>query len=93
MGSYHIRLRKNTSNSCTIIIPREKYCYKRLPTGIANYPDIFQQKMNDLFHAFEFIREYIDGLLILTKGYWTYNVHKLELTLNKLKEKGFKCNI
>ena len=32
-------------------------------------------------------------MLILTKGYWTYHIHKLELTLNKLKEKVLKCNI
>ena len=31
--------------------------------------------------------------LILTKGYWTYHVNKLELTLNKLKVKGLKYNI
>ena len=61
--------------------------------GVANWPDIFQQEMNDLFHGFEFIYLYIYDLLILTKRYWTYHVQKLELTLNKLKEKGPKCNI
>ena len=49
--------------------------------------------MNDLFHGFKFIRAYIDDLLILTKGDWIDHVQKLELTLNKLKEKGLKCNI
>ena len=61
--------------------------------GISYYPDIFQHKMNDLFHGFEFICAYIDNLFILKKGYWTDHVHKLELTINKLKEKGPKCNI
>ena len=60
--------------------------------GVANSPDILQQKMNDLFHGFEFIRVYIDDLLILTKGYWTDHVQKLELPINKLKGKGLKCN-
>ena len=49
--------------------------------------------MNNLFHGFEFIRAYIDDLLILTEGYWTDHVQKLELRLNKLKDKGLKCNI
>ena len=61
--------------------------------GVANSPDIFQQKMNDLFHGFEFICSYIDDLLILTERDWTDHIHKLELTLNKLNEKGLKCNI
>ena len=34
----------------------------------------FQQKMNDLFYGFEFIRAYIEDLLILTKGYRTDHV-------------------
>ena len=35
---------------------RGNNCYKRLTPVIDNPPDIFQQKMNDLFHGFEFIR-------------------------------------
>ena len=35
--------------------------------GFANSSDIFQQKMNDLFQGFEFIRAYMDDLLILKK--------------------------
>ena len=49
--------------------------------------------MNDLFHGFEFIRVYIDYILILTKGDWTDHKQRLELTLNELKEKGLKSNI
>ena len=61
--------------------------------GVTNLPDIFQQKMNNLFHGFKFICAYIDDLLILTKIYWTDHIQKLELMLNKLKGKGLKCNI
>ena len=61
--------------------------------GIENSLDIFQQKMDDLFHEFEFIRVYIDELLVLTKGYWTNHIQKLEWTLSKLKGKGLKRNI
>ena len=49
--------------------------------------------MNDFFYRLEFIRAYIDGFFILTKGDWTDHGHKLELTLNKLKGKRLKCNI
>ena len=93
MGYYHIQPRKNASNLCTIIIPWGKYQYKRLPIGVANSPDISEQKMSDLFHGFEFIRAYIYELLILTKGDQTYHVQKLELTFNKLKGEELKFNI
>ena len=49
--------------------------------------------MDDLFRGFEFIRAYIYNLLILTKGDCTYNVQKIELTLNKLKGQGIRRNI
>ena len=66
-GYYHIRLRENASNLCTIIITWGKYNYKHLPTQISNSPDILQHKMNDLFNGFKFIHVYINKLLILTK--------------------------
>ena len=73
--------------------PLGKYFYKNLPMVIANYPDIFQQKVNDLFHGFEFICLYIDNILIVKKGDWTDHLQKLELNIYKPKEKLLKCNI
>ena len=54
-----------------------KYHYQHLLMGVANSHEILQQKMNDLFHVFEFIRAYIDNLSISKKGYWTDNVQNL----------------
>ena len=70
-----------------------KYRCKRLTMGVEKSPDVFQQKMNYLFHGFELIRAYIDYILILTKVDWTDLIQKLELMLNKMKEIGLKCNI
>ena len=66
MGYYHNLLSKNAIKLCTIILPWEKYRYKRLPTP----------KMNGLFRGFEFIRAYIYDILILTKLDWTDHVQK-----------------
>ena len=49
--------------------------------------------MNYLINSFEFIRAYIDELLVLTKGYWKYHINKLELLISKPKDKGLKFNI
>ena len=54
---------------------------------IDNYLDISQHKMNDLFRVFKFIRAYIDKTFIFLKLYWTDNVHRLELNINKMKER------
>ena len=85
MGYYHIGLSKNASNLCMITLPWGGYCYKRLPMGVANSPDIFQQNMNDLSHGFGFIRAYIDDMLVISRIIWTDQVQRLELTINGLK--------
>ena len=56
MGYFHIRLSEHARNLCTIILPCGKYRYKRLPMGVSNPPDIFQEKMSKIFYGFEFIR-------------------------------------
>ena len=36
--------------------------------GVCNSLNIFQDKMNEMFRGIEFIRAYIEDLLIITKG-------------------------
>ena len=93
MGYYHIFLIKQARNLCTIILHWGQYRYKRLPIGVSNYLDIFQDKMNEMFHGFDFIWEYINDLLIITKGDRSDNLTRLELIQQKLKDNGLKCNI
>ena len=74
-------------------LPQGKKCYKCLPIRVFNLPNIFPQETYDLFQVFEFIRAYIDDLLILKGGDWTGHVQKVELTINKQKGSGLKYNI
>jgi hypothetical protein len=68
MCYYTISLDPERAKICTIFFPWGKYSYKRLPMGIAGSPDIFQEKMSDLMANLEFVRTYLDNLLIITKG-------------------------
>ena len=52
--------------------------YQRLPMGLCNSPDIFQEKMNELFHDLENVRAYIDDLLLITKGNFKDHLNQLE---------------
>ena len=49
MGYYHIPLSEEAGNLFTIILPWENYKYKLLPMGVCNSPEIFQEKMNEIF--------------------------------------------
>ena len=51
MGYYHILQAPNSSRLCTLVLPWGKYEYVRLPIGLCNSPDIFQEKMSDLMNS------------------------------------------
>ena len=68
MGYYTIRLDPTATKMCTIIIPWGKYSYQRLPMGFAGLADIFQAEMGNLVATLEYIRAYIDNLLVITNG-------------------------
>jgi hypothetical protein len=59
--------------------------------GLCNSPDVFQEKMNELFIGMDEVRAYIDDLLLITSG--TYEEHpKLDQVLLRLREAGLKVN-
>ena len=51
-------------------MPWGKYEYQRLPMGLCNSPDIFQEHMSELMCDLEYVRAYIDNLLVVTKGFF-----------------------
>ena len=69
MGYYHISLTPFSRKLCTIVLPWGKYEYQRLPMGLCNSPDIFQEKMSELMTGLEPVRAYIDDLLCVTKAH------------------------
>ncbi len=51
----------------TIIFPWGKYSYLSLPMGFAGSVEIFQAEMMDLMKALEYVRAYINNLLVITR--------------------------
>ena len=48
--------------------------------------------MNKLFNGLEYVRTYINDLLIISNKSFEDHINKLDKALNKLKQKGFKVN-
>ena len=92
MGYYHIELTPHSKTLCTIVLPWGKYEYQRLPMGLSNSPDIFQEKMSSLMDGLEFVRAYIDDLLVITKGSYEDHLEKLDEVLLRLRQAGLKVN-
>jgi len=60
--------------------------------GIAGSPDIFQAKMSELLIALEYVRTYLDDLLIITKASLSDHLVRLKKVLTRLREAGLKVN-
>mgnify|MGYP006175924273 CR=1 FL=1 len=92
MGYYHLQLTPYSSQLCTIVLPWGKYEYLRLPMGLCNSPDIFQEKIHILMDGLEFARAYIDDLLIVSHKNFETHVDHLEQVFTRLAEAGLKIN-
>ena len=93
MGYYTIQLTPNAQELCTIITPWGKYKYKRLPMGVSNSPDIFQDQMFNLMAGLEFVRCYLDDILCLTEDIFEDHLEHLEQVLKRLASANLKVNV
>ena len=60
--------------------------------GLCTSQDNFQEKMNELFAGPEYVRAYIDELLVISKGLFTDHLQKLNTFLERLKQAVLKIN-
>ena len=86
MGYYHSR------KWCNIVFPFGKYEYLRLPMGLCNSPDIFQEHMSELMRDLHYVRAYINDVALLTSSTWEDHLEKLDTVLGRLKKAGLKVN-
>jgi hypothetical protein len=78
MGYYTIRLDPTAAKMCTIIFLWGKYLYQRLPMGFDGLADIFKAEIWNLMAALDYVRAYIDNLLVITKSSHDDQLGKLE---------------
>ncbi len=60
--------------------------------GFAGSVDIFQAEMMDIMKALEYVRAYIDNLLVITRGSLEDHLDKLREVLRRLRKAGLKVN-
>jgi hypothetical protein len=77
---------------CTIITPWGKYEYQRLPMGLCNAPDIFQEKMSELLSDLDSVQVYRDDIPHVTKGSWEEHLEGMDAILSHPQSKGLKTN-
>ena len=60
--------------------------------GVVGSPGIFQSKMLELMATLEFVRTYLDDLLIISKDSLDDHLEKLRMVLIRLREAWLKVN-
>ncbi len=58
--------------------------------GFGGSADIFQAQIMDLMASLEYVRAYIDDLLIITRGTLDDHIEKIEIVLARLRDAGLK---
>ena len=93
MGYYHIPLDEESQKLCTFGMPWGKYRYKRLPMGVKVAVDVFQEVMTELFSDLDYVRVYLDDILIIDNGTLEDRMQKVNVCLERLEKAGFKANV
>jgi hypothetical protein len=92
MGYYHIKLDPDAQQYCTIITQWGCLSYLRMPMGVSSSADIFQERMTELMRGLDFVRSYIDDLLIVSKNSFIDHLTKTEEVLRRIRQAGLKIN-
>jgi hypothetical protein len=92
MSYYTIILHPDSQKLCTIVTPFGKYQYLRLPMGISCSPYMFQEKMSDLMQHLDFVRTYLDDILVISSGTLDDHLEKMEVVFKFLYNKGLRVN-
>jgi hypothetical protein len=92
MGYYSMPLSDEAKKLCVISLPWGLYQYEVLPQGIKPATDIFQQRMNSLYHDMDTVDTFLDDTMIL--GYDTFDAHLSDLieVLRRLLAAGMQVN-
>ena len=61
--------------------------------GVAGSPDLFQGKMSTLMQGLEFVKAYLDDVLVTTKASFKDHLTKLEVALKRSQQAGLKINL
>lgn len=90
-GFLQVPLHSESSKLCTFGTPWGRYRFLRLPYGLNSAPEVFQERMHEIFGEIEGVSVYIDDIIICAKSVEEHNV-RLEKVLATAAKHNIRFN-
>lgn len=91
MGYYQIQVFEEDIYKTAFSLGNETYEFLRMPFGLTNAPRTFQKTMNRILEDLDFVKIYLDDILIHSKNIYEHLDH-LNTVLRKLQEANASIN-
>ena len=92
MGYYTIIIFSTSQEITTIVTEFRKFRYNCLPMGMCASGDIFQSKVDNMLSDINFVKTYINDILVLSKDIISNNIEQLRIIYCILLSSGLKVN-
>lgn len=90
-GYYQIRVAEKDVGKTAFILPFGHYEFLRMPFGLTNAPRTFQKAMNHLLGEFDFVKIFLDDVLVHSSNESDHIKH-LNLVLDVIERNGVGIN-
>lgn len=91
-GFYHIEIDEADKHKTSFIILNEQYEFNRMAMGLMNAPRFFQREISRLFSDYDFIRIFVDDILIFSKNEEEHCKH-LKIVLDILQRNNLTIRL
>ncbi|KAG3122723.1 hypothetical protein PI126_g24031 [Phytophthora idaei] len=87
--SYYTRLlaKRNRDATAIVVAGLGKFVFNRLPMGVSTAPDEFQASMDELLEDLNFVRVYLDDILVISETFEEHTGH-LQIVFARLFDAG-----
>ncbi len=90
-GFWHIPLEEECMKLTTFNTPFGRFCFRRLPFGIASAPEVFHRSVHQLFEGIDGVRSIHDDIIVWGTTKAEHDA-RLRITLQRTRESNLRLN-
>ena len=90
-GYYQIRMAPEDMKKTSFSLDNQVYAFKRMPYGLVNAPRTFQLTMMDILGDLDYVKVYLDDVLIYSDTHENHIIHIQEV-LKRFKTNKVRIN-